>query len=292
MGDPGKLSGRIIAIIGSASGIGAETARRCAGYGATVFLADIDEQGLTQVVEEINDSGGRTAWLPVDVSDAASIERVAEHCIRTFGRVDVVVNCAAILIPGPMGRISGNQAARQVEINLLGTIYTSQAFLPRFEAQNSGHLINISSLGGLAPLPSSAVYGATKAGVRNFSLALALEYRRTPIRVSVICPDSVDTPQLAAEALGEGSTLSFTSEPLQPADIADIIIQTILRPRREVLVPRHRGWITKLADIAPGLMARLYPLLDRSGTERRKAYSRQVQKGVGIEESAAPVKGA
>lgn len=284
MGSASRLNDRVIVLLGSASGIGAETARRCAHDGASVFLADINEEALIEVARGINGSVGRTAWLKVDVSRPQSVERLADHCVRAFGRIDVVVNCAAILLPGPLSTISADQAARQVEVNLLGAIYTSQVFLPRFRAQGSGHLIQIASLGALAPLPDSAVYSATKAGVRNFCLALALEYRGTPVNVSVICPDSVATPQLAAEAVGGGSSLSFTSEPLQPGDIASVIIRTILHPRREVLVPRRRGWLTKWADASPALMARLYPMLERSGARRRREYGERVYGRSGVRE--------
>ncbi|MEK6570091.1 MAG: SDR family NAD(P)-dependent oxidoreductase, partial [Bacteroidota bacterium] len=108
--------------------------------------------------------------------------------------------------------------------------------------------------------------------VRGFCLALALELQGTPIKVSVVCPDSVKTPMLVREALHEEASFSFTGSLLETSDVAKAIIKTILSPKREVLVPSFRGWLCKLGDFWPGLMSVLYRLLDRMGQRGREKF--------------------
>ena len=126
-------------------------------------------------------------------------------------------------------------------------------------------------------MPGEAVYSATKFAVRGFCLALDMELRASGIRVSVICPDSVDTPQLELEATGRGSSLSFGGSVLQPAEVAEAIIDTVMHPVREVLVPRLRGSLTKLVNLSPWAMASLYPLLDHMGEKARGEFVLRIE---------------
>jgi 3-oxoacyl-[acyl-carrier protein] reductase len=192
--------------------------------------------------------------------------------MEVFGHVDALVNCAGVLYTGALDNLTEESLRTQVSVNLIGTLLGTQVFLPHFRQQRSGHFIHIASLGGIVPMPGEAVYSATKFGVRGFCLALALELQGTPIKVSVVCPDSVRTPMLVREALHDSSSLSFTGSLLEPADVANAIIHTILSPKREVLVPSFRGWLCKLGDFWPGLMAVLYRLLDRMGQRGRKKF--------------------
>jgi len=155
----------------------------------------------------------------------------------------------------------------------VGTVLVTRAFLPYFRERGRGHLIHVGSLGGIVPLAGEPIYSATKFAVRGFCLALALELRGTGVAVSVVCPDSTDTAQLAIEATQRGSPFSFLSAPLAPAAVAAAIVATIRRPRLEVAVPTGRGLGAKLLTWSPALLHRVYPLLERWGAARRSRFA-------------------
>jgi short-subunit dehydrogenase len=266
-------AGRVVVVIGAANGIGAATVRRLAAEGAVPVLADLDEAALAALHREIVRVSPRTIAVHVDVRDPTALAALQVRVLEALGRVDTVVNCAAIVVPGDVEETGPDSARRQVDINLLGTIYVTQAFLPVFRRQTHGHFIHIASLGGFVPMPHEAVYSATKFAVRGFCRALALELRGSGIRVSAVCPDSADTQQLRAEAAHETSTLSFTSAPLTPDQVARAIVRTIARPRPEVLVPGARGVLVKWLAFSPRFFWLAYPVLDRIGQRGRQKYN-------------------
>jgi len=279
-----RLTGKVVVVTGSASGIGAETARHAAQQGADLVLADINEEGLNRRLADLAPVSSRAVAVQTDVRLLGSWRNLLKGSVQAFRKVDVLVNCAGVTLPGPADELSEEEVRRQVEVNLLGTVYGTQVFLAHFRRQGSGHLIHVASLGGIVPMPGEAVYCATKFAVRGFCLALALELRGTPIKVSVVCPDSVETPQLRQEALQGGSSLSFVGALLQPSDVARAIVRTMLRPKREVLVPRTGGFLSKVMSFSPEVMALLYPVLNRIGGRRREDYASRL----GAERSDSP----
>lgn len=251
-------------VIGAASGIGAATARALVRAGAQVALADVAELTLP--------GSERVLGMRVDVTRADTLEALRDGAMGTFGSIDAVVNCAGVIVPGPVDRLPIEAVHRQIDVNFLGTVLVTRTFLPYFRERGRGHLIHVGSLGGIVPLAGEATYSATKFAVRGFCLALALELKGTGVSVSVVCPDSTDTAQLAIEATHHGSPLSFLSAPLDPAAVAAAIVDTIRRPRLEVSVPGSRGLPAKLLAWSPALLTRLYPWLERFGRQRRAAF--------------------
>ncbi len=260
-----SLTGRSVVVIGAASGIGAATARALVAAGARVALADVAE--LTLPPSE------RVLGMLADVTRADTLEGLRDAAIGAFGSIDAVVNCAGVIVPGPVDRIPVDAVHRQINVNFLGTVLVTRTFLPYFRARGRGHLVHVGSLGGIVPLAGEATYSATKFAVRGFCLALALELKNTDISVSVVCPDSTATAQLATEATQQGSPFSFLSAPLAPAQVAAAIVDTLRRPRLEVAVPSGRGLPAKLLTWSPALLHRLYPLLERWGVARRDRFA-------------------
>jgi short-subunit dehydrogenase len=267
-----ELRDRVIVLTGSANGIGAATAQRLAEEGAMLALADIDEAALERQRTELSAAGHRIVAIPADVADSESVTEMVEAALLTYGKIDVLVNCAGIVRPGGTDRVSDRAVREQIETNLLGTIHTTRAILPIFLRRGHGQLLHVSSLGGIVGLPGEATYSATKFGVRGFCQALALEYRDTGIRVSAILPDSTDTAQMRAEAVHGGSPLSFTGRPLAPEQVARAIVRTIRKPQTEVYVPRFRGWLARLAAFMPSLLNAAYPALERMGRRGRDKF--------------------
>ena len=266
------LPGLGIVVTGAASGIGEATARLLAREGAAVVLVDRDRDRLGAVARELAESGAGVSCIVADLSDPLEAERLCAEATERPGGIGVLVHCAGIVHPGPLEQTEPEWIARQVAVNLLGSIYVTRAFLPHFRARGAGHVIMMGSLGGIAPMPNETIYCATKFGVRGFGLSLALELRHTPIHVTVVCPDSVLTPQLREEAVGGGSPVAFTSDLLTAHEVARAIRSAILRPRREVLVPAFRGALIRALNLVPGVYAASVPALERRGLRGRARY--------------------
>lgn len=263
---------RVVVVIGAANGIGAAIATRLAAAGARLVLADVDALALERQRALLANGAPGPLAIHVDVRDPAALDALSARAAEACGRVDAVVNCAAVIRPADVAETSPETAREQILVNLVGTVHVTQAFLPGFLRQGRGHLIHLGSLGGIVPMPHEAVYAATKFGVRGFCQSLALELRGTGVHVTVVCPDSADTAQLRAEAGHDPSTLAFTSAPLAADDVARAVVRALDRPRVEVLVPGARGVLIKLLAFSPRLFAALYPLLDRLGRHGQRRF--------------------
>ncbi|HEU5050854.1 MAG TPA: SDR family oxidoreductase [Gemmatimonadales bacterium] len=270
--DRQPLKGLGVVVTGAGSGIGAATASLLASKGAALILVDRDADRLRTRAAAIASTGGRVSTIRCDVSRADDVARLCAESVERPGGIGAVIHCAGIVHPGALEATTPDWIARQVEVNLLGTIYVTRAFLPHFRARGGGHVIMLGSLGGIAPMPRETIYSATKFAVRGFGLALALELRGSPIRISVVCPDSVTTPQLRQEAEEGGSPVAFTARLLTPERIAETIAGALARPRREILVPRFRGSLIRLLNLVPDVYARAIPALERMGRRGRTRY--------------------
>lgn len=281
------LSRRVIVVLGGAKGIGAATTRLALAAGARVVVGDRSPppSGAFPAI-------GGPLIRQVDVTAVDTLTALRDEVVARFGRIDAVVNCAAVLEPGPVASLGFGAIRRQIEVNILGTALVSTVFLEQFRAQHGGHLLLVSSLGGITPLPDSAAYSATKFAVRGWGLALAQEVAAEGIDVTVVCPDSTDTAQLLHEACGGGAPLSFTSAPMPPERVARAILGAVERPRREVCVPGYRGWLCKLAGAFPLVFRLTYPLLAMLGIRARERFTRRrgelcERLGVAVREAAS-----
>lgn len=269
------LRGRVAVVTGAAHGIGNATACLLADAGATLVLDDIDVAGLAALRATLGSAVLATTHA-TDVRDAAAVQALARHAVEAWGRVDAVVNCAGVVVPGAIGTAPLDDVARQVDTNLGGTINVARAFLPTFHRQRSGHLVFLASLAGFVPLPGAAIYAATKFAVRGFSLSLAYELRGSGIHVTSLCPDATRTRMLDIEASDGDTTLSFANRLLEPMEVALSIVATLRRPRLEVTVPAARGRMIRQLGAMPFLFPVLYPLFDWMGRKRKGDYRRQM----------------
>ena len=257
---------KVATITGAASGIGRAAAARLHRLGYAVALADVDQANLQVAERELLARGASVVSVVTDVSDAAACRRLTDVVCDRFGRIDVMVNSAGVVRPGAVDAVSDADVELELRVNLLGVINACRAVLPVMRRQGSGHIVNIASLAALVPLPGEAVYCASKYGVRGFSLALALELRRTRLRVSVVYPDSTETAMLEYEATHGGAPLSFSGKILRPDDIATAVVRAVQTGKREIAVPRSRGWLALAGELFPGLRDVLIDRLERIGT--------------------------
>jgi len=211
------LNKQVAVVTGAGRGIGAAIARKLAALGAVVILCGRKREPLESTAAEIGEAGGRAEVLPCDVTDLSSAEAAAQHIDKTHGRADILVNNAGIGgFGGPLREMLPESWDAVLNTNLRGVYYCIRSFAPMMVRAKNGHIINISSLAGKNPLPNGAAYAASKWGLNGLSYSVAEELRVHSIRVSVICPGSVDTE--LSPHVGKDSR-----KMLQPDDVAHVV---------------------------------------------------------------------
>lgn len=271
------LKNKVVVITGAAGGIGRKLAALLAGRGARLVLTDIRKAKLEEFEKAIKAQGFEVRIVEHDVTRPESWDALVSKVLYSFGKIDILINNAGVVQPGAAWEISREKVEQQLNVNLLGTIYGCRAVLRVMKTQNFGKIVNIASLGGIVPMPGEAVYCATKFGIRGYSLSLAAELQGTPVEVSVVLPDSVDTPQLAYELMHNEAVMSFIGVPLKPEKVAQGILKAVTKNKREVLIPAGMGSLCRTAMAFPRLFFLLFPLLKRIGS-RNIALRREKNK--------------
>jgi len=229
-----ELSGKAVAITGASSGIGEATALTLAKAGASVALGARRKDRIDELAARIEDEGGTAVALEVDVSDEAAARGFVEAAHERFGRLDTLVNNAGVMLLGPVEQADSEDWRTMVNVNLLGLMYCTHAALPIMLGQESGDIVNISSVAGRFARAGNAVYAATKFGVGAFSEGLRNEITERGVRVTLIEPGFVDT-ELQGHNTGEVlETLEAMREhlrdPLRAQDIANGILYAVSQP--------------------------------------------------------------
>lgn len=187
-----RFENKVALVTGAASGIGRATALRLGAEGATLFLADINEEGLAETVAALPE-GTRSDTAALNVTDSAACNTVVEACVSAFGQLDILCNIAGIALCENMADITDEQWHRVTSINLDGVFFMCRAAIPHL-LESKGNIVNMSSSAGLVGQAYNSAYCATKAGVLMFSKALAIEYGKQQVRVNAVCPGFVKTP--------------------------------------------------------------------------------------------------
>ncbi len=189
-----RLQSRVALVTGSGSGIGEAIAKRFAREGAAVFGVDWNRAAGERVADEIAREGGSIAFYEADVSQESAVQAAITACLERFGRLDILVNNAAIQYEVALHETSMEQWRSMIDINLGGVFLGCKYAIPVMIAQGGGVIINMSSVMGLVADPKLAAYCATKGGILAMTRALAIAYGRQGIRAVCICPGDVDTP--------------------------------------------------------------------------------------------------
>lgn len=199
------LDDRVAVVTGGASGLGAAFSRGLAAAGATVVLADINEELAHEVVDSIRSGGGEAAFRHVDVTNVSAVEAFADDVVDAHGHVDVLINSAGAAHRSPIEEFSEEAYDRILALNLKGTYFMSQAIGRKMLAQGKGSIINIASIGGFIAYPHSSAYLCSKGGVVQATRSFALEWYGR-VRVNAIAPGLVDSPLLQKVLASSGST--------------------------------------------------------------------------------------
>ncbi len=215
------LAGQVAVMTGAGSGIGAAIARKMGRMGAVAVVCGRTRDTLQSTATAISQAGGQAEVIECDVTDLASVESLAKRVDGRFGRVDILVHNAGIGgSGGPLHQLSPETWDQVLNTNLRGVYYCIRSFAPLMIRANRGHIVNISSLAGKNPLPNGAAYSASKWGLNGLSYSVAEELRVHSIRVSVVCPGSVQTEFSPHSAKN-------SAKMLQPDDVAHVVAMLV-----------------------------------------------------------------
>lgn len=221
---------KVVLVTGASSGIGEGIARELGAAGAKLLLGARRVERVEAIASEICAAGGTAEARALDVTDRNSMAAFASTAIETWGRIDVLINNAGVMPLSPLAAGKQDEWERMVDVNIKGVLWGIGAALPFMEAQGSGQIVNIGSIGALSVVPTGAVYCATKFAVRAISDGLRQESRN--IRVTCVNPGVVESE--LASAITHEETLAvmdaYRAVALQPADIARAVRQLIETP--------------------------------------------------------------
>ena len=283
-----SFSGRVAAITGAASGIGRALAVQLAEQGCHLALSDVDEAGLAETVSMCEGHGVKVTSQRVDVASRDEVLAWAEQVVGEHGRVNVIVNNAGVAVSADVTRMSFEDFDWLLGINLHGVVNGTMAFLPHLERSGEGHVVNLSSVFGLVPVPTQSAYNTAKYGVRGFTDALRMELdiARSCVSATTVHPGGVKT-NIVRNARFDAASIAMAGDEdpsvgferiarTTPEQAAAQIIAAVRRNKRRVLV----GPDAKVFDLLGRLPAAVWqkPVVAgaRLGRRRQKRTGSRV----------------
>lgn len=218
-----QLDGKVALITGASSGLGAAVAKLFSQRGATVFGIARDAERMAAVFDEV--PGGQ--YASVDITDPQACRDAVEQCVRRFGRLDVLVNAAGYHQMRHTTEVTDEQWAYDLAVNLSAPFYLCRAALPHL--LDGGNIVNVASVAGVEGEVYSAGYCSAKHGLVGLTRALAVEYTRERLRVNVVCPGGMLTPQVTEFSAPDNADYKLImriAAPrglMEPADVASVI---------------------------------------------------------------------
>lgn len=259
------IKNKVILVTGASGGIGSAIVNKLAGSGSKVIAAynknlpdfsDYENISLIKADFEISDE-----W-----------NRVLHFVSHQYGKLDVLINCTGVLIPGIFVNHTIEQITEMIETNLTSVLIGTNKTLKLMRKQRFGHIINLGSVGGIVPMPYSSVYSATKFALRGFTHSVAQEIKNSGVTITLISPGPVNTHMLELEAKHKKTAIAFMNKVLEPERVADSVIKLIHNPKTEVIVPKTLSLLSKTVFFFPGFFSKTYKLIEKIGKWRKKFY--------------------
>lgn len=227
-----KLKDKVSIVIGSASGIGATTARLLAAEGSSVVLADLNLDGAEKVADEIRQAGGKALAVKTDISVEPDVSQMVTQALDAFGTINILVNNAAALSPDVIGVDSQSDAAtldldiwdQTMAVNLRGYLLAMKYVIPEMLKLGGGSIVNTSSISSIVAEPVRGAYSVSKAGVNQLTKHIATAYGKRGIRCNAVAPGCIAT-NAATEKMYQGFIpLLLTPELGSMEDIARVVV--------------------------------------------------------------------
>lgn len=250
---------KVCLVTGASRGIGRRLAVDFAREGASVALVARPSAKLGEALEAARAVSERSIAVECDVSERSAVERMVAQVYSTFGRIDVLVNSAAIEPISTVADSPVDDIERTIRTNYLGMVYCVKAVLPTLRAQQGGCIVNLSSTAGRFPLPRGAAYAASKAAISAFSESLYYEVKKDGVQVLVVYPGFVPETEMAQEHMRQrGAPPRMIHQSLEK--VSQAVRAAIGTNRFEVLLPSYLSFA--------GVFKELFPAISRRQVER------------------------
>jgi NAD(P)-dependent dehydrogenase (short-subunit alcohol dehydrogenase family) len=243
-----RLEGKVILVTGAGRGLGHGVARGLASYGATVLGVARSDDELAELASVVRQSGGTIETYAVDLGSSNALDRLTRDILARHGRVDAVVNNAAILRLIPFVDLDPKDFDETIAVNLLAPVRLIRAFLPAMLEQERGAIINVSSNAGVKPYAAETDYCATKYGLEGFSYSLAMELAPRNISVNVVSPGYAIKPTSVTAAEFAAWPAERRERYRDPIAMADAFAYLALQEPAEGGITGQRFDAYKLAE--------------------------------------------
>jgi len=228
-----EIANKVVVITGASSGMGEVAARHLATEGAKFVVAARRAERIDAIVADIIKSGGDAIAVATDVTKKEDMQKLVDAAVKTYGRIDVLINNAGVMPLSPIDRLKIDEWDQMIDVNLRGVLYGIAAALPYMKEQKYGHIINTASVAARLVFPASAVYSATKFAVRALTEGLRQEVTPYNIRTTILSPGAVATELLdhISEQDIQTANQEYCSNVAIPADsYARIVAFVISQP--------------------------------------------------------------
>ena len=253
------VQGSVVLVTGASSGIGRVTARRFAARGAKVMAVARREALLRRLVEDCHADSPESAYMAGDLGERPFAEQVVDRTVARYGRLDVLVNNAAVSKHKQIYHMSADEAEAVMRVNFLSCVWTTLAAIPYMLRQGGGTIVNVSSFAAKVAPPREAIYAASKAAMNAFSEGLWNDLAGSDIHVAIVNPGPIDTEIWDKE----DEPVAYDGKKHPPDIVTDAIFRAIATRRHEVTVPR---WSPQL--ITARILRLIFPSLLRFGMAR------------------------
>ncbi|MQG63386.1 MAG: SDR family oxidoreductase [SAR202 cluster bacterium] len=226
----GRLEDKVAIVTGGASGIGRAICQRFGREGAKVVVADRNIAGAEETLSLMGASPDTASMVDVNISDSFQVERMVDAAVTQFGRLDILINGAAILIrTPPLVEVDEVLWDLTMETNVKGVFLCCKYAIPAMTANGGGSIVNISSMSGVRGVGYSVPYAVAKAGVIHLTTVAASQYTAQGVRINCIAPGGVDTPQMrGSTASAEAFAGRNEGHPMGRVGTADEIANLVL----------------------------------------------------------------
>jgi short-subunit dehydrogenase len=237
-----NVKNKTIVVTGGGAGMGRELVLNLLSRGAKVAAVDINESALAETKKLAGAKASNLSTHLLNITDREAVEKFPDELVSKYGQIDGLINNAGII--QPFVKVNDLDYAiidRVINVDFYGTLYMIKAFLPHFLKLPQACIVNISSMGGLFPVPGESVYGAAKAAVKLLTEGLQAELRNTNVNVTLIIPGGIATDIKFNSGAdknhkNDAEIQKAAIKPVQPAKAAEIIVDSMEKNKQSVLV--------------------------------------------------------